>query len=113
MVIKVERKKLNKQELKETVGIFKKKLEKENIPFEKVYVFGSYAKGKQKEDSDIDIAVVVPSGLRQEQKDKLSQVAWWAKEINLKIESHILTTKELNNRWLSFPAEIRKFGLLF
>ncbi|MCL5011196.1 MAG: hypothetical protein M1127_03260, partial [Patescibacteria group bacterium] len=37
--IKVERKKLNKQELKETVGVFKKKLEKENIPFEKVYVF--------------------------------------------------------------------------
>ena len=36
-----------------------KKLLSEKIMFEKMILFGSYAKGNQREDSDIDVAIVV------------------------------------------------------
>ncbi len=32
---------------------------KEHFQFENIYLFGSYAKGTHREDSDIDVAVVV------------------------------------------------------
>ena len=31
----------------------------QHLPVEQVYLFGSYAAGRQREDSDIDVAVVV------------------------------------------------------
>jgi uncharacterized protein len=36
-----------------------KSLLKDHFPLEKVYLFGSYAKGTNREDSDIDVAIVV------------------------------------------------------
>jgi uncharacterized protein len=36
-----------------------KRLLKEYLPLEKVYLFGSYAKETNREDSDIDVAIVV------------------------------------------------------
>ncbi len=36
------------------------RLKENNIPVEKVLLFGSYTKGVAKEDSDIDIAVISP-----------------------------------------------------
>jgi uncharacterized protein len=38
-----------------------KVLLKDHLAFDKVYLFGSYAKGLQRVDSDIDVAVVVNS----------------------------------------------------
>lgn len=39
---------------------FIKLLQEENIKIEKVILFGSYAKGTQREDSDIDLAIISP-----------------------------------------------------
>ena len=36
-----------------------KKLLSEHISFDKMILFGSYAKGSQKEDSDMDVAIIV------------------------------------------------------
>jgi uncharacterized protein len=36
-----------------------KSLLKEHFPLGKVYIFGSYVKGTYREDSDIDVAIVV------------------------------------------------------
>lgn len=46
---------------REVVNIVKaySQLLREHFQIENVYLFGSYAKGKQKEDSDIDVAIVV------------------------------------------------------
>lgn len=35
-----------------------KELNKNNIPIQKAFIFGSYAKGSPKEESDIDIALI-------------------------------------------------------
>lgn len=42
------------------IGDFIKLLEEENIKIEKVILFGSYAKGTQRLDSDIDLAIISP-----------------------------------------------------
>lgn len=39
---------------------FIKLLKEENIKIEKVILFGSYAKGSQRVDSDIDLAIISP-----------------------------------------------------
>lgn len=33
---------------------------RQNVPFSKVVLFGSYAAGSARDDSDIDVAVVIP-----------------------------------------------------
>jgi len=43
---------------KEIGHILKELLEQRGIVIDKIVIFGSYAKGKEKEDSDIDIIIV-------------------------------------------------------
>ena len=46
---------------KEVIDIIKKFLnliQKNNIPFDQVYLYGSYAKGSPHEDRDIDLAII-------------------------------------------------------
>ncbi len=49
---------MDKREAIDKVKAYKNLL-KDFIPFEKVYLFGSYAKETSHEDSDIDVAIVV------------------------------------------------------
>jgi predicted nucleotidyltransferase len=42
----------------EAIRKFKKALERKNIKVDKIVLFGSYAKGTQKDGSDIDVAVI-------------------------------------------------------
>jgi predicted nucleotidyltransferase len=44
-----------------TVKQFKKALESSNIQVERLILFGSYAAGTAREDSDIDLIVISPS----------------------------------------------------
>jgi len=49
---------MDKREAIEIVKAYKCLL-KDHFPLGKVYLFGSYAKGTNREDSDIDVAIVV------------------------------------------------------
>jgi predicted nucleotidyltransferase len=49
---------MDKREAIEKVRAYKSLLKK-HIPFEKIYIFGSYAKDTYQDDSDIDVAIVV------------------------------------------------------
>ena len=40
---------------------YKKLLQADNLPIVGVYIFGSYAKGNARSDSDIDVAVISPN----------------------------------------------------
>ena len=48
-------------EIIETIEKFIKLLKEENIIIEKVILFGSYAKGNYRVDSDIDLAIISPN----------------------------------------------------
>lgn len=51
----------SKQELKTLLEQYRKKLESENIPAIKMYLYGSYAKGKPRAWSDVDICIISPA----------------------------------------------------
>jgi predicted nucleotidyltransferase len=53
-------KKINKKKIDKLIYLFAEELKKE-IPVEKIILFGSYAKGKQNPESDIDLIVVSPA----------------------------------------------------
>ncbi len=57
----------------EVVKKYLEELEKNNIPIQGAIIFGSYAKGRPKEESDIDIAIIskVFTGSRFEDRRRI------------------------------------------
>jgi predicted nucleotidyltransferase len=47
-----------KKEIEDIIKKFVTELKKKEIKIIKVFLFGSYAKGNDREDSDIDVAIV-------------------------------------------------------
>ncbi len=74
------------------------------------YVFGSYAKGKANNSSDIDIAVVSPdfSDDRQGERVKLMSLS---QQIDLAIEPHPFLPKDFNDPYYPLACEIKKSGI--
>lgn len=112
MVIKAKQAKLSKASLFRILKLFKRRLKEEGIPFAKLLLFGSYARGKPDIDSDIDVAVVISSKVSYRDRNKLNLISWFAKQIHVKLEPHLLSTTDMNNPWLSIPAELRKVGIV-
>jgi predicted nucleotidyltransferase len=74
-----------------------------------VILFGSYAKGTNTEDSDIDIAVI-----SSDIKDKIDDMALLMKlrrNIDLRIEPHPINTEEFKENETPFIDEIINTGI--
>lgn len=89
---------------------YKKVLEKNKIKIDKLILFGSYAKGTQKEWSDIDLCVVSPQfgKNRFEERVRLMKLSIGRGE---NIEPHPYNLKGLNDKWDPLASEITKSGL--
>ena len=74
-----------------------------------IILFGSYAKGTNNENSDIDIAVV-SSDITDTFDDmaKLMRLTW---EIDLRIEPHPIKTEEFKENETPFIDEVIKTGI--
>jgi predicted nucleotidyltransferase len=81
-----------------------------NFPMQidKVYLFGSYAKGKPRKDSDIDVAFVV-NDWAGEYFDVIPPIWKLTQEVDLRIEPHVIVPKE---DYAGFLDEIEKTGIL-
>lgn len=77
---------------------------------EKVYLFGSYAKGKSTDDSDIDIALIFTKLEDSKRFDIQVQLMMLAAQIDSRIEPHPISLKDFNSG-NSFVAEIKKTGI--
>jgi uncharacterized protein len=80
---------------------------KEEFDFDKVYLFGSYAKGNYTQDSDIDVAIVV----NQLDDDffKTTPILWkLRRQIDIRIEPVLIENK---NDFSGFLSEIEKYGI--
>lgn len=80
---------------------------KQYIQFDKIYLFGSYAKNTNKEDSDIDVAIVV----KKIDGDffSINPLLWkLRRQIDDRIEP-ILIESEFDNA--DFIGEIQKSGI--
>ena len=85
-----------------------KKLLSQEMSFDKMILFGSYAKGNQREDSDVDVAIVVD----EMQGDYfLTRPLLWRvrREVDDRIEPIIL---EKSNDESGFLDEVMKNGIL-
>jgi len=74
----------------------------------KVYLFGSYAKGKEREESDIDIAIILNN-----MPDFFSaqrELMRLRRKIDLRIEPHPINEKDFN-AMNPFAFEIQQTGI--
>ncbi|MDP2302222.1 MAG: nucleotidyltransferase domain-containing protein [Ignavibacteria bacterium] len=80
---------------------------KQNIQFEKIYLFGSYARNTNKEDSDIDVAIVVNK--IEGDYFSINPLLWkLRRQVDDRIEP-ILIEREFDDA--DFIGEIKKYGI--
>ena len=79
-----------------------------NLMVKKAFLFGSYAKGSEKEESDIDIAIVL--GNMPDFFDAQMQLMRVRREVDLRIEPHPISENEFNAT-NPFALEIQKTGI--
>ena len=85
-------------------------LKQKGVDVEKVILFGSYAKGTAKPESDIDVAIISS----QFGKNNLKEMMF-LRRIALKIDSHLeplpFSPKDMNDRYSTLAQEIIKHGI--
>ena len=72
-------------------------LARENYPIEKMLLYGSYAKGTNSPDSDIDVAVVVNLKDHLERIDITSKLIHFANQVDPAIEPKCVFIDEYQN----------------
>lgn len=84
-------------------------LEKQGISIKNAYLFGSWAKGTEHKDSDIDLAIISPAFRTWETKtNKLSRAM--RMDFSM-IESHGFHPKQFDPRTNPVAYEIKKYGI--
>lgn len=84
------------------------KLIPKEVGVKKAYLFGSYARGKEKEESDIDIAVVIENMPDFFSTQKL--LMQLRRNVDLRIEPHPIMEQDFNSS-NPFAWEIEKTGI--
>jgi uncharacterized protein len=69
-------------------------LEKSNIEFEKVFLFGSYARNNQTASSDIDLAFIFDKQKQIDYFDLQVQMLTLASDIDTRIEPHPMSSDD-------------------
>ena len=75
-----------------------------------IILFGSYAKGNQREDSDIDIAVVTDD-IKTDKFDEEVNLMQLRNNIDYRIEPHIISVTDYENDETPFVVEIKSTGV--
>lgn len=103
-------KKTINKEIKKIALQYRRNIENAGIPIEKMVVFGSYARGNAREDSDIDICVVSPKLGKDEmaESSKLNFLHW---RLDNRIEAHPVSSKDYASTATPLIFEIKKYGV--
>lgn len=75
-----------------------------------IILFGSYAKGTQKEDSDIDIAVITDD-IKTDKFDEEVNLMQLRNNIDYRIEPHIISVTDYENNETPFVVEVKNTGI--
>lgn len=98
------------EQVKNTINNYAALLINEGLSLEKIILFGSFSKGMQNEDSDIDIAVI----LKKFNEDKFTtrlKLLKLSRKFEEVIEPHPFLVNEFNDAD-PFAAEILETGLV-
>lgn len=80
----------------ESVNNFLKVVSQKIDGFSKAYLFGSFAEGKNHEDSDIDIAIVIEGLKDSDRFDLQVKLLLLASEFDGKIEPHPISSADFS-----------------
>ena len=105
----VRKKVYSNREVKRIVLEYKELLREEKIEFDKIYLFGSYAKNNQRDWSDIDVAIISKK-FGKDLFDEQILLDRIADKVNYAIEPHPFHPRDLKNKWSSLALEIEKYG---
>ena len=83
---------------------------KENYDVVAIILFGSYAKGTNHEDSDIDIAVVTDD-IKTDKFDEEVKLTLLRRKIDSRIEPHIIKVEDYENDETPFVVEVKNTGI--
>jgi predicted nucleotidyltransferase len=72
------------------------------------YLFGSFARGNQHKDSDIDIAIILKGSF--DEFDTQVDLMKYSRSIDLRIEPHPIAEKEFN-KYDALSSEVLKYGI--
>ncbi len=103
-------KKTVKKEIKNIVLKYREKIESSGIPVERMILFGSYARGKERIDSDIDICVV-SSKLGKDEITEIGKLNFLHWKLDNRIEAHPVSSKDYKSIATPFISEIQKYGI--
>lgn len=85
-------------------------LVKKQIPVSQAYLFGSYAKDRAKESSDIDICIV-SSVFGKSYWDEESLLRRLSLKVDDRIEPVAFNPKDIQDRWDQLAHEITTYGI--
>ncbi len=101
---------MSRSEVEKIVKNYKRALKKAGYPFSAVYLFGSYAKGDAREESDIDIAVL--SDKLRKNWNKNEEILWkLGADVDLRIEPVGFTPEDFENSVDPIVREVRENGI--
>ena len=83
---------------------------KENYDVVAIILFGSYAKGTEHEDSDIDIAIVTDD-IKTDKFDEEVKLTLLRRKIDSRIEPHIIKVEDYENDETPFIIEVKNTGI--
>jgi len=99
---------MSKTKAKAIVTKYAQKLKEKNIPFSDIYLFGSFSRGEERKNSDIDVAVV----LRKKETDEMAgEVGVATIGIDTRIEPHIFSEKDFKAVATPIIKEILETGI--
>lgn len=101
---------MSKDKVKKLVKNYAHNLHEGGLTFKKVYLYGSYATGKNNKWSDIDVCVISDE-FDGKNWDKFEQKLWrLRRQVDLRIEPIGMSTKEFNE-FSPLASEIKKNGI--
>lgn len=108
----INRKKSIRGVNKEIVDIVNKYIEivSKNYNVLAIILFGSYAKGTQREDSDIDIAIITDD-IKTDKFDEEVNLMQLRNNIDYRIEPHIISVSDYENDETPFVVEVKNTGI--
>ena len=93
-----------------TIAKYLELIKEKYSEIERVFLFGSYAKGKTTEDSDIDVALIFSTLDDTKRFDIQVQLMMLAAQIDSRIEPHPISHNDFDSG-NPFVAEIKKTGI--
>ena len=99
---------MQKARTRKIVEKYARRLKEKNIPLSRIYLFGSFSRGDERKDSDIDVAVVLR---KKETDDLVGEVGVATIGIDTRIEPHIFSEKDFKTRATPLIEEIIETGI--